>query len=76
MSLNSTTSQYLLSHKDNPVQWRVWGAEALAEAKAKDKPILLSLGYAGCHWCSVLNRESFNDAEPGRLTSTARRRSV
>jgi len=67
MSLNSTTSQYLLSHKDNPVQWRVWGAEALAEAKAKDKPILLSLGYAGCHWCSVLNRESFNDAETSAL---------
>ena len=67
MSLDSATSPYLLSHKDNPVQWRTWGFEALAEAKAQDKPILLSLGYAGCHWCQVMSRESFNDAETAAL---------
>ena len=59
MSLNNTTSPYLSSHKDNPVQWRSWGPEALAEAKAADKPILLTLGYVGCHWCHV--------HEPGKL---------
>ncbi len=67
MSLNNATSPYLLSHKNNPVQWRTWGPEALAEAAAKDKPILLSLGYAGCHWCSVMDRESFSDAETAAL---------
>ncbi|HEX4027769.1 MAG TPA: thioredoxin domain-containing protein, partial [Rhizomicrobium sp.] len=60
---NSATSPYLLSHKDNPVQWRSWGPDARAEAKAQDKPILLSLGYAGCHWCHVMARESFADPE-------------
>jgi uncharacterized protein len=63
MSLENATSPYLLSHKDNPVQWRTWGPDALAEAKAQDKPILLSLGYGGCHWCHVMNREIFSDAE-------------
>src|SRR5215469_9573381 len=58
---DSATSPYLLSHKDNPVQWRQWGREALAQAKAEDKPILLSLGYAGCHWCHVMAGESFSD---------------
>jgi uncharacterized protein len=67
MSLTDTASPYLLSHKDNPVQWRIWGPEVLAEAKAKDKPILLSLGYAGCHWCSVMNQESFSDPETAAL---------
>jgi len=62
MSLNDTASLFLQSHKDNPIQWRVWGPEALAEAKAQDKPILLSLGYIGCHWCQVMNREVFSDA--------------
>jgi uncharacterized protein YyaL (SSP411 family) len=60
---NSATSPYLLSHKDNPVQWRAWGPDALAEAKAQDKAVLLSLGYAGCHWCHVMARESFADPE-------------
>jgi uncharacterized protein YyaL (SSP411 family) len=63
MSLNSATSLFLQSHKDNPIQWRTWGPEALAEAKASDKPILLSLGYIGCHWCQVMNRESFSDPD-------------
>jgi len=63
MSLNTAASPFLQSHKDNPIQWRVWGPEALAEAKAADKPILLSLGYIGCHWCQVMNRETFSDAD-------------
>jgi len=63
MSLSNATSPFLLSHKDNPIRWRLWGPEAIAEAKAQDKPILLSLGYIGCHWCHVMNQEAFNDAE-------------
>ncbi len=55
------TSPYLLQHKDNPVHWRAWGPEALAEAKATGKPILLSIGYAACHWCHVMAHESFED---------------
>jgi len=47
--LDRETSPYLLQHKDNPVHWRPWGPDALAEAKAADKPILLSIGYAACH---------------------------
>src|ERR1700743_1152878 len=60
---NSATSPYLLSHKDNPVQWRTWGPEARAEAEAQDKAILLTLGYGGCHWCHVMARETFADPE-------------
>ncbi|HEY0267485.1 MAG TPA: thioredoxin domain-containing protein [Rhizomicrobium sp.] len=67
MSLDTATSPYLLAHKDNPVSWRQWGAGVLADAKAQDKPILLSLGYAGCHWCQVMNRESFSDPEIAAL---------
>jgi len=55
------TSPYLLQHKDNPVAWWAWGPEALAEAKRTDKPILLSVGYAACHWCHVMAHESFED---------------
>ncbi len=55
------TSPYLLQHKDNPVQWWAWGPEALAEAKRTGKPILLSVGYAACHWCHVMAHESFED---------------
>jgi uncharacterized protein YyaL (SSP411 family) len=54
-------SPYLLQHKDNPVHWWAWGAGALAEAKATGKPILLSVGYAACHWCHVMAHESFED---------------
>ena len=61
MSLKTATSPFLLSHKDSPVKWRTWGPAALAEAKKADKPILLSMGYAGCHWCHVLNREGFSN---------------
>ncbi len=55
------TSPYLLQHKDNPVHWWAWGPEALAEAKQTGKPILLSVGYAACHWCHVMAHESFED---------------
>lgn len=60
--LADETSPYLLQHKDNPVNWRAWNDAALAEAKAADKPILLSVGYAACHWCHVMAHESFEDA--------------
>jgi uncharacterized protein len=56
------TSPYLLQHKDNPVHWWAWGPEALAEARRTGKPILLSVGYAACHWCHVMAHESFEDA--------------
>jgi uncharacterized protein YyaL (SSP411 family) len=61
MSLATATSPYILQHKDNPVQWRVWGSEALAEAGEKNKPIFLSIGFMGCHWCHQMNQESFSD---------------
>src|SRR5437773_6560566 len=57
------TSPYLLQHAHNPVDWQPWDDVALAEARREDKPILLSIGYAACHWCHVMERESFeNDA--------------
>jgi uncharacterized protein YyaL (SSP411 family) len=59
--LGHETSPYLLQHKDNPVDWWPWGPEALAEAKSTNKPILLSVGYAACHWCHVMAHESFED---------------
>jgi uncharacterized protein len=61
--LAGETSPYLLQHKDNPVDWRPWGPAALEEARLHDKPILLSIGYAACHWCHVMERESFEDSE-------------
>jgi uncharacterized protein YyaL (SSP411 family) len=60
--LANETSPYLLQHKDNPVDWYPWGEEALAKARNEDKPILLSVGYSACHWCHVMERESFEDA--------------
>src|SRR5436190_2500209 len=60
--LAEETSPYLLQHKDNPVDWRPWGPAALSEAAEGDKPILLSIGYSACHWCHVMERESFEDA--------------
>ncbi|GAA1963321.1 thioredoxin domain-containing protein [Amycolatopsis minnesotensis] len=65
--LASATSPYLLQHAGNPVDWREWGAEALAEAKRRNVPILLSVGYAACHWCHVMAHESFEDAETAAL---------
>jgi uncharacterized protein len=61
--LGEETSPYLLQHKDNPVHWQPWNAETLAAAKAADKPILLSIGYAACHWCHVMAHESFENPE-------------
>ncbi len=61
--LAQETSPYLLQHKDNPVDWHPWGAEALGRALEEDRPILLSVGYSACHWCHVMERESFEDAE-------------
>ncbi|PLX38196.1 MAG: thioredoxin domain-containing protein [Hyphomicrobiales bacterium] len=59
--LRHETSPYLLQHRDNPVHWYAWGPEAFAEAKRTGKPILLSVGYAACHWCHVMAHESFED---------------
>src|SRR5919109_1143218 len=61
------TSPYLLQHAENPVDWYPWGDEAFARAKAEDKPILLSVGYSACHWCHVMERESFENAETAAL---------
>jgi hypothetical protein len=61
------TSPYLLQHAHNPVDWSPWGEEALKRAKAEDKPILLSIGYAACHWCHVMERESFEDPRIAEL---------
>jgi uncharacterized protein len=61
------TSPYLLEHAHNPVDWYPWGTEALAKAKAEDKPILLSVGYSACHWCHVLREESFENEDTARL---------
>src|SRR3954452_24891692 len=65
--LAQETSPYLLQHRDNPVEWYPWGEEALARARAEDKPVLLSVGYSACHWCHVMERESFEDVETARL---------
>lgn len=59
--LKNSTSPYLLQHAHNPVDWHQWGEEALAKAKAENKPIFLSIGYAACHWCHVMAHESFED---------------
>jgi len=65
--LASENSPYLLQHKDNPVDWYPWGEEAFEEATKRDVPILLSIGYAACHWCHVMERESFEDEATAEL---------
>ncbi|PZA06644.1 MULTISPECIES: thioredoxin domain-containing protein [unclassified Meiothermus] len=65
------TSPYLLQHAHNPVDWFPWGEEAFAKAKAEDKPIFLSVGYATCHWCHVMERESFEDPRIAQLLNEA-----
>lgn len=65
--LANETSPYLLQHAHNPVDWYPWGEEALAAAKEQDKPILLSIGYSACHWCHVMERESFENEEIAAL---------
>jgi len=64
------TSPYLLQHAHNPVDWYPWGDEALQKAKAENKPILVSIGYAACHWCHVMERESFEDESTAELMNT------
>ncbi|MGB3633624.1 MAG: thioredoxin domain-containing protein [Rubrobacteraceae bacterium] len=65
--LAEETSPYLLQHKDNPVDWYPWGEEALEKSRVEDKPILLSVGYSACHWCHVMERESFEDEQTARM---------
>src|SRR5215211_2683541 len=65
--LAQETSPYLLQHKDNPVDWCAWGEEALTRARDEDLPILLSIGYSACHWCHVMERESFEDPATAAL---------
>jgi uncharacterized protein YyaL (SSP411 family) len=65
--LANATSPYLLQHKDNPVDWHEWGPEAFEEARLRDVPVLLSVGYAACHWCHVMAHESFEDASTAAL---------
>lgn len=65
--LADEASPYLLQHKDNPVDWYPWDREAFERARAEDKPVLLSIGYAACHWCHVMERESFEDENTAAL---------
>jgi uncharacterized protein YyaL (SSP411 family) len=68
--LAGSTSPYLLQHKDNPVDWREWGDEAFAEARQRGVPVLLSVGYAACHWCHVMAHESFEDSATAKLMNS------
>lgn len=70
-SLINEKSPYLLQHAHNPVNWFPWGEEAFNKAKAEDKPIFLSIGYSTCHWCHVMEKESFEDAEAATLINDA-----
>ncbi|MDP9381740.1 MAG: thioredoxin domain-containing protein [Chloroflexota bacterium] len=65
--LANETSPYLLQHQDNPVDWYPWGDEALQKARAEDKPVLLSIGYSACHWCHVMEHESFENPDIARI---------
>ncbi len=69
--LAQESSPYLLQHKDNPVKWYPWGEEAFVAAQAQDKPIFLSIGYSTCHWCHVMEEESFEDDEAARAINDA-----
>src|SRR5574339_1299259 len=65
--LAAESSPYLRQHADNPVEWWPWGEEAFAEAKRRDRPVFVSIGYAACHWCHVMAHESFEDAATAKL---------
>ena len=65
--LANETSPYLLQHAENPVDWYPWGEEALALARETDRPLLVSIGYSACHWCHVMERESFEDPQVAAL---------
>ena len=69
--LAGATSPYLQQHAGNPVDWYPWGEEALAAARADNKPILLSIGYSACHWCHVMAHESFEDPDVARAMNDA-----
>jgi uncharacterized protein len=69
--LNTSTSPYLLQHADNPVDWWPWSDEAFAEAKRRDVPVLLSVGYAACHWCHVMAHESFEDEATAAIVNAS-----
>ena len=66
--LAQESSPYLLQHAENPVEWYPWGDEAFARARAEEKPLLLSVGYSACHWCHVMEHESFEDEEVAERT--------
>lgn len=74
--LSAETSPYLLQHAHNPVDWYPWGEEALQRAKQEDKPILVSIGYSACHWCHVMERESFENPDTARIMNEQDRKSV
>ena len=65
--LKREPSPYLQLHGENPIDWYPWGEEAFARAKALDRPIFLSIGYSTCHWCHVMNDESFQDEEVAEI---------
>ena len=69
--LQHATSPYLRQHADNPVDWHPWDGTALAEARQRDVPILLSIGYSACHWCHVMAHESFADPTIAELMNAA-----
>ena len=69
--LAEETSPYLLQHRENPVDWHPWGEEALGRAREEDRPLLVSIGYSACHWCHVMERESFEDPETARLMNAS-----
>jgi uncharacterized protein len=70
-ALAAETSPYLRQHAENPVDWLPWGERALQRAAAEDKPLLVSIGYSACHWCHVMERESFEDASTAKLMNEA-----
>src|SRR5690606_29661657 len=67
--LADATSPYLNQHAANPIDWHVWGQDAFAEAARRNVPVLVSIGYATCHWCHVMAEESFSDPELGQLAN-------
>ena len=69
--LAGESSPYLRQHADNPVDWWPWGPEAFAEAKRRDRPVLISIGYAACHWCHVMAHESFENADIAEIMNTS-----
>src|SRR3954469_21381476 len=65
--LSASTSPYLRQHQENPVDWFAWGSDAHEKSKREDKPIFLSVGYSSCHWCHVMERESFSNPEIAKI---------